>query len=257
MLNVKVTDSVGTIILDRPDKCNALNRALVAELKQAFDDLHQERKVRGIILSGAGNHFCAGLDAVELHETKASEEAMQQWFADAKSIQDLLEQMINCPKPIIAAVDGHVIGTGFALALASDLVIATNRTQFSVPATKLGIVSGWTVPLLTFRLGASTASRVLIGGDTLRAAEAKDMGLVHHIVDPEQLWVRASGWIEEIAEGAAEAVQLTKKVLNEMVGEQLSTLLSSGAAAAATSMTTDAATEGLEAFTLKRPPQFP
>lgn len=257
MLKVKITDSVGTIILDRPDKCNAINRQLVQELRQAFDDLHQERRVRGIVLTGAGNHFCAGLDAGELHSTSTAEDAMQRWFEDAKALQELLQQMLNCPKPIVAAVDGFAIGYGFALVLASDLVIGTHRTQFSVPSTKLGIVSGLTIPLLTFRLGASLASQILIGGNVLKAADAKDMSLVHHVVDPDKLWVRASSWLEEIAEGAAESLQLTKKVLNEMVGEQLQTQLSSGAAATATSLTTEAAAEGLSAFTDKRSPDFP
>ena len=98
---------------------------------------------------------------------------------------------------------------------------------------------------------------MLLGGDELTAAEAKQLGLVHRVVDTDQIWVRASNWIDAISASAAESLQLTKRLLNEMVGEQLTTLLSSGAAAMATAYTTEAATEGLQAFTEKRPPKFP
>lgn len=257
MITVKVNDAVGTIVLDRPQRCNALNRKMVAELQVALEDLRQEKRVRGIILAGAGVHFCSGLDARELHETSQSEDALQQWFVDAQAIQGVLEQLLRCPKPIVAAVDGAALGTGLSLVLASDLVVAAHRATFRMPAAKLGLVSGLAAPLLQFRVGAGTASRLMIGGDELSASEARECGLVHHVVDADQVWVRAATWIQEIAKGAPEAIQLTKKVLNEMVGEHLSTLLSSGAAAMATALTTEAAAEGLAAFADKREPNFP
>ncbi len=230
---------------------------MVADIKEALSDLHQERKVRGIVITGAGAHFCSGLDAKELLRTADAQDAAGQWYADAQLHQSFLEDILHCPKPVIAAVDGSAIGLGLAIALACDLVVASQRAVFHVPSTKLGLVSGLVVPLLSFRTGAATASRILIGGDKLRAAEAKELGFVQHVVDPEQVWVRASTWVEQISEGAREAIQLTKKVLNEMVGEQLSTMLASGAAATATALTTEAAREGLEAFSQKRTAEFP
>ena len=259
MIKVKVNGVTGTIILDRPSRCNALSREMVGELAQAFDDLRQEKRVRGIVLTGAGPHFCSGIDVHELQETGANDapESLNQWSADASALQSLFEQMLMLPKPIIAAVDGAALGSGLGLVLASDLVVASQRSTFGVPAPKLGLVSGLLVPLLYFRIGASLASQILIGGRELSAPDAKDLGFVHHIVPSDQIWVRASGWVDSIAEGAAEAIQLTKKVLNETVGEQLSTWLASGAAATATSLTTEAATEGLAAFVAKRAPKFP
>ncbi len=257
MITVKVTAPTGTIILDRPAKCNALNRKMIEELSQAFDDLRQERKVRGIILTGSGPHFCSGLDLKEMHESATSDNAMEQWYADAQAMQQLVEQMLQLPKPIVAAVDGAAMASGFALVLACDLIVASHRATFSVPAPRLGLVCGLIAPLLYFRVGAALASQFLIGGNELAASEAKAVGLVQHVVESEQTWVRASTWIDSISEGAAESLQLTKKVLNEMVGEQLMTLLASGAAASATALTTEAAAEGLAAFAGKRPPKFP
>jgi enoyl-CoA hydratase/carnithine racemase len=259
MIKVKVNGCTGTIILDRAYACNALNREMVEQIAQAFDDLRQEKRVRGIVLTGAGPHFCSGVDLKELQESGPSDapETLSQWHADASRLQALFEQMLQLPKPIIAAVDGSAWGAGFGLVLASDLVVASHRSTFAVPAPRMGLVSGLLAPLLYFRIGASLASQVLIGASELSAPDAKDLGFVHHLVASDHIWVRASGWVDSIAEGAAESIQLTKKMLNETIGEQLSTWLACGAAATATSLTTEAATEGLKAFVEKRPPKFP
>lgn len=256
MINVKVTEPTGTIVLDRPQQCNALNGEMIQMLQQALSDLHQEKRVRGVILTGAGAHFCSGLDLKELHQNSSSENSLHHWMELSQAQQALVEQMLQFPKPIVAAIDGEVMGIGLALVLASDLVVASHRTTLSVSASRRGLVSGLIAPLACFRCGASLASQLLIGGSKLSASDAKSMGLVHHVVDPHLIWVRAKTWIESIAEGAAESIQLTKRVLNEMVAEQLSSQLASGAAALATSLTTEAAAEGLGAFVEKREPQF-
>lgn len=227
------------------------------ELSQAIDDLHQEKRVRCIVLTGAGAHFCNGLDVAELNETAKSQDALQRWHEDSQLLHSILQQILQSPKPIIAAVDGTVAGAGLALVLASDLVVASHRAKFSVPAPKLGLVSGLCIPLLNFRTGAGVSSRIVLGAAQLSADEGKDLGFVHHVVDPEQVWVRAKTWGDTVSEGAAEALQLTKRVLNEMVGEQLNSQLASGAAASATALTTEAARVGLEAFAAKESPEFP
>lgn len=257
MINIKINEPTGTIILDRPSQCNALNRQMIDSLSQAFSDLHQEKRVRGVVLTGAGAHFCTGMDLKELHQNSTSENSLQSWMDSSQALQALIEQMLQFPKPIVAAIDGEVMGSGLALVLACDLVVASQRSVLSVAASKLGLVSGLVAPLACFRCGASLASQLLIGGSRLTAAEAKAIGLVHHVVDPDLIWVRAKTWIESIAEGAAESIQLTKRVLNEMVAEKLSGQLASGAAALATSLTTEAAMEGIGAFVEKRAARFP
>ncbi len=257
MINVKVTEPAGTIVLDRPQACNALNRAMIDGLSQALSDLHQEKRVRGVILTGSGAHFCSGMDLKELHQNSSSEGSLQHWLADSQALQGLIEQMLQFPKPIVAAVDGASMGIGLALVLASDLVVASHRATFSATASKRGLVSGLVAPLLCFRCGGGLASQLLIGASQFTASEAKAVGMVHHVVESDLIWVRAKTWIESIAEGAAESIQLTKRVLNEMIAEQLSSQLAAGAAALATSLTTEAAAEGIEAFVEKRQPKFP
>jgi methylglutaconyl-CoA hydratase len=246
----------GTIILNRPDKRNALSRQMIADLVQAFDDLHGERRVRAVILTGSGSAFCAGMDLSEMQETSQQPDALAQWHEDAVIYRELIDKMLLFPKPIIAAVNGPAVAGGAGLVLASDIVIGTPGAKFGFPEPRRGIVAGMVSPLLVFRIGASHAASLLLTARNIEAAEAQRIGLYHEIVTDDLVWVRGNEIAGEIAKSAPEALQLTKKLLNETIGEQLSTLLSAGAAASATSRTTDAAREGLAAFLEKREPKW-
>lgn len=256
-ITVKVHAPVGTIILDRPEKSNALSMSAIGELRQALDDLRQEKKVRGVVISAAGNNFCAGLDLEELNSVKSQPNAIELWHEHAQVLSGCIGDIMMHPKPVICCVDGKALGFGLAMALASDLLIASDRASFASSDGKWGLVSGLVAPLAQFRAGASLAGRLTIGGEELSAHALKELGVIHHMVPQDQIWVRASSWIGRLSESAYESLQLSKRVLNEMVGESLMTALSSGAAATATSLTTEAAHEGLAAFSEKRVPQFP
>lgn len=256
ILEVKVHLPSGTIILNRPEKRNALTRELLTELHQALTDLHQEKRVRAIILTGAGSAFCAGMDLAEMQETAKGEDAQQQWFHDAVQYQELLELMLRFPKPIIAAVNGPAVAGGVGLVLASDLVVGATSALLGLPEPRRGIVAGLVSPLLVFRTGAAHAARLLLGAENIDATEAHRIGLIHELVNHDAVWARAHALAVEVAKSSPEAIQLTKRMLNETIGEHLFTQLSAGAAASATARTTEAATEGLAAFLEKRAPKW-
>jgi methylglutaconyl-CoA hydratase len=253
---VKKNVPSGTIVLNRPDKRNALSRQMLADIAQALEDLHQERQVRAVILTGAGTAFCAGMDLVEMQETNQQPDALMQWHKDAVQYRELLDYMLQFPKPIIAAVNGPVVAGGAGLLLASDIVIGTPVAQFGLPEPRRGIVAGIVSPLLVFRVGASQAANLLLTARLIEPAEAHRIGLFHEIVEGHLVWARAHEIAGEIAKSAPQAIQLTKKLLNETIGEHLAPQLSSGAAASATARTTDAAREGLAAFLEKREPKW-
>jgi len=255
-ITIKKNLPSGTIILNRPDKRNALSRQMLADLSQALDDLHQERKVRAVILTGAGTAFCAGMDLAEMQTTAAQPDAYLQWHNDAVQYRELLTKMLHFPKPLIAAVNGPAVAGGVGLLLASDIVIAAAEAQVGLPEPRRGIVAGMVTPLLVFRIGASQAANLLLTARMIAAAEAHRIGLVHELVERDLVWARAQEIAGEIANSAPEALQLTKRLLNETVGEHLSTLLTAGAADSATARTTEAAREGLAAFLEKRDPQW-
>lgn len=256
LLTLKKHVPTGTIILNRPEKRNALNRQMLGELAQAFHDFHQERSVRAVIITGAGSAFCAGMDLSEMLETTQASDALAQWHADALAFRDLLEQMLLFPKPIIAAVNGPAIAGGAGLVLAADLVVAADAATFGVPEPRRGLVAGIVAPLLAFRAGGGNAANLLLAARTVDANAAFRMGLFHELVAENLVWAKAQKWGEECALSAPEALQLTKRMLNETIGEHLSVLLSAGAAASATARTTEAAVEGLTAFAQKRSPQW-
>lgn len=256
LVRVKVHEQTGTIILDRADKCNALTRSLIADLRQAFDDLHQEKRVRTVILTGAGTAFCAGMDLDEMRETAKQPRPHDQWREDAIAYQELLEQMLRFPKPIIAAVNGPAVAGGAGLVLACDIVVASTTAKFGLPEPLRGIVAGLVSPLLVFRIGGGQAARLLLTATPIEAAEAHRVGLYHEIIDADRVWARAVEVAAQCALGAPQALQLTKRMLNETIGEHLFGLLTSGAAVSATARTTEAAGEGLAAFLEKRAPKW-
>ncbi len=246
----------GTIILNRREKRNALTRETMAELRQALEDFRQERKVRAVILTGAGEAFCSGMDLEEMLDTSKLPDAQSHWYNDAVQYKELIEAMLRFPKPIIAAVNGPAVAGGAGLVLASDIVVASERASFGLPEPRRGLVAGLVSPLLTFRIGAGYAANLLLSARTIDAAEALRVQLFHELVKEDFVWARAHALAEECAKSAPESILLTKRMLNENIGEHLGVLLSAGAAASATARTTAAAHEGLAAFLDKRPPNW-
>jgi enoyl-CoA hydratase/carnithine racemase len=256
LVKVHVQGQIGSLILNRPDKRNALSRSLVAELQQALGDLHLERRVRAVVLTGAGSAFCAGMDLAEMHATSQESNPQPQWHADAVLYRDLLESMLRFPKPLVAAVNGPAVAGGAGLVLACDLVVASEGASFGLPEPRRGLVAGTIAPLLTFRIGGSQAAYLLLSSKSIDARAAYRLGLFQEITAEDKVWARAAQLGEECAEGAPEALALTKRMLNETIGEHLGTLLSAGAAASATARTTEAAAEGVSAFLEKRRPKW-
>ena len=247
----------GTIILQRAEKRNALSRWMMLQLKQAFRDLHQEKRVRAVILTGSGQAFCSGIDLQEVQESGRQQDATQQWHEDAVQYQELLETMLLFPKPIIAAVNGPAVGAGAGLVLASDIVVATPEAQFGLPEPRRGLVAGLVAPLLAYRIAAGPAANLLLTARLVTSEEAFRWNIYHELTASDTIWARAHQLAETCAQSAAESLQLTKRMLNETMGEQLATHLSAGAAASATAQTTDAAREGVDAFIEKREPNWP
>ena len=256
-VRIKTHAPSGTIILDRPAARNALSRQSMGELKRAFDDLHQERRVRAVILTGAGSAFCSGIDLAEIQATSESDGAMTQWHHDVVQYKELLETMLRFPRPIIAAVNGPAVGAGAGLVLASDIVVGTESARFGFPEVRRGLVAGVATPLLTFRMGAGRAANLLLTGRLMDAHQAEAWGIYHELVKLEHVWARAHQVATEVSSAAAESLQMTKRLVNETIGELLRTLMTAGAAVSATARTTEAASEGLAAFLEGREPDWP
>lgn len=246
----------GTIVINRPDRRNALSREIVEMVIQALEDFYSERSIRAVILTGTGDTFCSGTDLHQLKETAESKNSLEIWNQDARRFLDLIEKLLRYPKPIIASVNGWVVGTGLALMLASDIVIASQKSKLLMPEALRGLNAGITTPLLSFRIGTGMASSVLYSGVPIGANEALNLGLFHESVENDLVWARSFELVKQCAAGARESHQMTKQLINETIGEHLFTQLSIGAANMAAARTTPAAVEGVNAFLEKRDPEW-
>jgi len=256
LIQVKVLDCAGTIIINRPDHGNRLTRLILQQIGEALDDLYLEKKVRAIILTGAGDVFCEGLDWQEMQADDDGRLAQQRWGEDASAWRDLVLRMLEITKPIIASVNGPALSAGAGLVLASDIVVASGDATFGLPDPRHGLVAGVAAPLLCHRLGTGQATRLLLTSSIVAAQESHRLGLFHELTATDKVWARAMQIAGDCAAGAPEAIQLTKRLLNETVGEQLATELAVGAVMRATSHTTEAAQEGLAALAEQRPPRW-
>lgn len=258
-VDVKIHEQIATILIERKAFANALNSALIEELQQAFSDVHQEKRVRAVVLAGAGKHFCSGMDLRAFKEISdlPPQEAITHWHDLWRQLTELLEDMLRFPKPIVSAVDGMSIGAGFGLALAADMIVPTTDASFSAEAVRRGLAGGATTALLAFRGGAAVAARMCLMGTPVSAEEAYRLGLCMAPVSPSQVWVSATEVAKQCSEGPGEAVQATKRILNESIGESLIMQLSATAADSAAACSTESAAEGIRAYLERREPNWP
>jgi methylglutaconyl-CoA hydratase len=255
-IQLRVDKPSGTIILNRPDKKNAITSEMVEKISEAIEDFRQQKSVSSLIIVGSGDYFSSGTDLSELHAKSQEENVFEYWHQDATRFVELIEQMLRFPKPIVAALNGPVMGIANALMLAADIVIASEKATLQFPEAKHGLMPGFSAPLLSFRLGTSQAARLMLTAEPIDAAEAHRIGLFHEIVAADLVWARAHALAQTFQDCAPQSIQMTKQLLNETMGEQLLLALNIAAANLAAARTTDAASEGLQAFAEKRKPKW-
>jgi enoyl-CoA hydratase len=217
-LTVERTGAVAVVTIQRPDKLNALNAKVVAELTAAFQELIAatgDDAVRAAILTGAGKAFVAGADIAEM-STLTTIEAKR--FADAgHALGALIEA---APFPVIAAVNGFALGGGCELALACDFILAADNAKLGQPEVNLGIIPGFGgTQRLVRRVGAARARELIYTGDMINAEQALAIGLVNTVVPGAELLLRARDVALKIASRGPVAVAAAKRVM--LRGESL------------------------------------
>jgi enoyl-CoA hydratase len=252
LLTFQVDDRIATITVDRPDKLNALNDALMAELGRAIDDAVARDDVGAVLLTGAGRAFVAGADIAELASQSATEGK-----ARAERGQRVFRRFERSPKPTLAAVNGFALGGGCELAMACHLRIASDAAKFGQPEVKLGIVPGYGATQRLPRLvGKGRALHLLLTGEMIDAAEAYRIGLVNRVVPAAELLDAARATLTTIlAQGPLAVAHCI-----EAVDRGLDLPLDDGIALEASyfgllSASADES-EGMRAFLEKRPPRF-
>jgi enoyl-CoA hydratase len=256
-----VRPGITKITLNRPDRLNAMNFALVKGLYDAFDEVGADASCRVVILTGAGRGFCAGLDLAQgaSPPAPAPRGRAQSGMAVQKLIAGLVPKMRAIPQPVIAAVNGAASGGGLALALASDVRIAAASARFNVAFIRVGLSGcdigvSWLLPRL---VGASRAFELLLTGRLIDAAEADRIGLVTRVV-PDGAVVDAALETAELVVGNSPfGVRMTKEVMWSQleIGSLQAGIDLENRTQVLSSFTGDL-TEAMSAFAEKRPPRF-
>jgi len=241
------------ITVDRPEKRNALNTQVRAGIKEALRRAAGDAAVRVAILTGAGDKaFIAGADIAEFE----GKTAVQQWrdMSDGP-VFDAPEQ---CPKPVIAAVNGFCLGGGMELALSCDIRIASSAAKFGQPEVNLGIIpGGGGTQRLPRVAGVGAALRLILTGEMIDAAEALRLGLVSEVTEPAQLMPRALAIAEVIASKSPVAVASAKQATRAALSLPLDEGLRMERSLFALCFASQDKIEGVKAFLEKRTPEFP
>lgn len=251
---VEKSERLCTLTLNRPDARNAIDLVMREEIAAALDEMEADDAVRVLILTGAGEHFCAGGDIKSM-------QAKRHTAVDGRARVQLLNRMVlrlvNFPKPTLAMVDGFAVGAGFNLALGCDLIIASDRARFGQVFSKLGLVpDGGGTYFLPRLVGPAKAKELVFTADIIDAEEALRLGLVNRVVPAGDLRQATLTLARRIAEGPPKALALAKQLLNRSANTDLTGALDLEAFAQSVAVTTEDHQEGLKAFFEKRPPNF-
>ncbi len=183
-IKTSLENNILTITISRPEKLNALNKTVLDELEQVMQTVYNDVTIKAVIITGEGNKaFVAGADISEFIELNNSEgEAL------ARKGQQLFFKIENCPKPVVAAVNGFALGGGCELAMACHFRLASDNAKFGQPEVNLGLIPGYGgTQRLTMLVGKGKAMELMMTGNMINAAEAKELGLVNYVTTPENL----------------------------------------------------------------------
>lgn len=251
-IQIEKFEGIAILRLNRPERLNAVNGAMHSELMQLFLDVQADGDIRAAVLTGAGRAFCAGGDF-----SAGSDMRSKSGLTMMQEARRIVDNLLDCEKPVVAAVNGAAAGLGATIALVCDVVIAAKNARIGDPHVKMGITAGdggaviW--PLL---VGVNRAKYMLMTGDLVTADEAFQMGLVNKVVEEGEALNEAMAIARRLAAGAPFAVQSSKMAVNKYIKMISNLVLPLSLHAEEVSMTKDDHREAVKAFQEKREPKF-
>ncbi|MCX5147138.1 enoyl-CoA hydratase-related protein [Streptomyces sp. NPDC048550] len=253
----RIESGVSWITLNRPEAMNAVTwdqrERVIALLAKASAD----PAVRAVVVTATGKGFCAGADLRGAPAAPGERVAGDVARMIRLGAQRLITAVLDCEKPVLAAVNGTAAGIGAHLALACDLVIAAESARFIEVFVRRGLVpDGGGAYLLPRLVGPQKAKELMFFGDAVPAAEAERLGLVNRVVPAEELEAAAREWAERLAQGPTRALALTKQLVNASLDGGRAAALAAEATAQEINMTTADANEGVASFVERRSPKY-
>ena len=248
--------AVARVTLNRPQLHNAFDEDLIQGLRDTFAALGEDTAVRVVVLTGAGRSFSAGADLNWMKRAAAYDEERNR--ADARALELMLRTIDECPKPVIAVVNGAAIGGGVGLVAACDIAIAAEGAQFATSEVRLGILPAVIAPFVLRAIGPREARRWFLTAERFDAAEARRIGLVHEVVPADGLEARTDAMMADLLKGGPEALAEAKRLVQVVrtMPQGGSILAEATVAMIADRRASTEGKEGIAAFLEKRRPAW-
>jgi methylglutaconyl-CoA hydratase len=254
-LQIEKAGKVATVRLNRPDKHNAFDELLIAELTQAFRDLASDPAVRVIVLAANGQSFSAGADLDWMKRMSAMGRAENE--RDAMALANLMEAIDHCPKPGVGVIQGAAFGGGVGLVACCDIAIATSSASFCLSEVRLGLIPAVISPYVAAAIGPRACRRYFLTAEKFDAATAERLGLVHRVVAPDVLDVARDEIIGHLLKGGPAAQAAAKDLIQRVSFAKIDEALRRDTAwRIADARASDEGKEGLAAFLEKRKPNW-
>jgi methylglutaconyl-CoA hydratase len=242
--------AIARITLNRPEKRNALNDEVIGGLKDSLALAAEDEQVRVVLLTGAGQDFCAGADLAALD--RAAEAGVLDHLSTARELADLFLAMRRHPKPVVAAVRGRALAGGCGLATACDIILAAESAQFGYPEVKIGFIPAMVMAILRRSISEKQAFELLTTGDPVGTVYAQSIGLINRVFPDEIFEQSVEAYVELLAARPASAVSLTKSLLYHIDGMTFDAAIEAGARANALARMTDDAKLGIRKFATRK-----
>lgn len=270
-LLIKWQGSVAHVVLNQPDVRNAFNDISIAELTQAFRELGGDDGVRVIVLAARGPVFCSGADLQWMKKMAAYSDAENR--ADAALLAEMLKTIYECPKPVIAKVQGDCYAGGMGLVAACDIAVAAEQMSFCLSEVKIGLIPATISPYVIKAMGERAARRYFLTAEKFSAQEALRIGFVHQVVsttvldtmegipslqaNPDPLGAAVDTIADALLSASPNAVMEAKRLVHDVAGMPLTdALIADTVERIATIRATDEGREGVKAFLEKRKPDW-
>jgi methylglutaconyl-CoA hydratase len=251
----QIDGGVGRLTLNRPDKHNAFDDALIAQLTAALLSMEADRRVRTVVLAAAGKSFSAGADLVWMRRTAGYAEAEN--LEDARALAGLMSTLERLAKPTVALVQGAAYGGGVGLVACCDIAIASEAASFSLSEVKLGLIPAVISPYVVAAMGPRAARRFMLSAERFSAQQALHHGLVHEVVPADRLEEMGRRFVDHLAQGGPRAQAAAKELIASLAGRPVDrALVEDTAERIARIRAGDEAREGLAAFLEKRPAEW-
>ena len=244
-------------IMNRPERRNSISTAMGEAWSALLEELREDKQARVLVVSGAGGHFCAGLDLTEVQKVESPEAKLASQRERNARTGARFMGISNLPQVVIAAVEGSCHAGGLGFLCCADIAFAAGNARFAAPEVRRGLVPAQILPWLVRRMGRSVATRMVLEGRVIDATEAGRIGLVHEVVaDAAALEALVQRTVADVLEGAPGALAETKLLLQALGPLSPEGYAEAGAASFGRTASSPEAAEGIAAFKAKRKPSW-